>query len=539
MEQTPSTHAAFKRAMSLTQSFGHDSPSELSTESRRATTINDFQNSPNQIVSHALLKGDKTHLLRNVFEFRGSDGEDADVAPRKKRKYREQPVEVYENEDITSKEPRSSTKPGDHEYKMLPPACRDLNAHTQASQNSTLPTLPGTSPFGASHCEGDAAQDAAEEFSGIQEPVASNMLSPSPAISSSNDSAVIQKNTVKHVPPEDLDELDMNYPSIDVSTISKPAVLVRKENEKPSDVSTLTANDGLREKPKTRREKRDENVDELGSDDVGIGIAKEQYNPRPSRSRSRRDEELVIPTEFSKRPETATKAKKKSSKRSKTTAFHELIPRDADEEVVEEDDQPLPDKPELKIPKYNGKAESYATNSKQTAAVEGEAVKVPKKQRGRPKKGAERKLFSGDELEKPAQSQSVSDYSTTSDAPKIGKRIRRSKKSLTTVNEVPENDGEDDDHNSEIERQSSPEKATEPLSEVTGNVAPARTPEKAKDSTPPDVANVLLVETPQLSPTNTAKGPTKHSPISTGKVLYRVGLSKRARIEPLLRIVRK
>jgi hypothetical protein len=47
--------------------------------------------------------------------------------------------------------------------------------------------------------------------------------------------------------------------------------------------------------------------------------------------------------------------------------------------------------------------------------------------------------------------------------------------------------------------------------------------------------------TPTPQPQTTTKGPTKHSPInpSGGKVKYRVGLSRRATISPLLKIVRK
>lgn len=60
--------------------------------------------------------------------------------------------------------------------------------------------------------------------------------------------------------------------------------------------------------------------------------------------------------------------------------------------------------------------------------------------------------------------------------------------------------------------------------------APPQTPQK-QDPNP---------STPVAGNTNARKGPAKHSPISsTGKVPYRVGLSKRARIAPLLKIVRK
>ncbi|KAJ6133926.1 hypothetical protein N7523_000248 [Penicillium sp. IBT 18751x] len=63
------------------------------------------------------------------------------------------------------------------------------------------------------------------------------------------------------------------------------------------------------------------------------------------------------------------------------------------------------------------------------------------------------------------------------------------------------------------------------------------------DQTPvpdaPDEPTNPLPQTPQPD-TQTRKVPNAHSPISsTGKVPYRVGLSKRARIAPLLKVVRK
>lgn len=68
------------------------------------------------------------------------------------------------------------------------------------------------------------------------------------------------------------------------------------------------------------------------------------------------------------------------------------------------------------------------------------------------------------------------------------------------------------------------------LEESAGNVSKILSPSAERMVSP---------ETPKKSTKAPDKGPDKHSPISSGKVGYRVGLSKRARIEPLLRIVRK
>jgi hypothetical protein len=65
------------------------------------------------------------------------------------------------------------------------------------------------------------------------------------------------------------------------------------------------------------------------------------------------------------------------------------------------------------------------------------------------------------------------------------------------------------------------------------------------ETTSPDPLNLPPTKkerTPEVSESilPTSKGPDKHSPIAkTSKVPYRVGLSRKARIAPLLKIVRK
>jgi hypothetical protein len=60
---------------------------------------------------------------------------------------------------------------------------------------------------------------------------------------------------------------------------------------------------------------------------------------------------------------------------------------------------------------------------------------------------------------------------------------------------------------------------------------------------PPPPEPQTTKETPTQTPTkrevDKEKGPDKHSPLQSGKVPYRVGLSRRMRIEPLLKIVKK
>jgi hypothetical protein len=62
-------------------------------------------------------------------------------------------------------------------------------------------------------------------------------------------------------------------------------------------------------------------------------------------------------------------------------------------------------------------------------------------------------------------------------------------------------------------------------------------------STPPTKTNTTVVtELPALAQTPTKdskKGPDQHSPLQSGKVPYRIGLSKKTRIAPLLKMIRK
>lgn len=86
------------------------------------------------------------------------------------------------------------------------------------------------------------------------------------------------------------------------------------------------------------------------------------------------------------------------------------------------------------------------------------------------------------------------------------------------------------------------------LFEIDSNKQPslqtARTPPAKKNSgsslvtTPTGVAanNPPSSQTPRK---NSKKGPDQHSPLQSGKMPYRIGLSKRTRIAPLLKIIRK
>ena len=74
------------------------------------------------------------------------------------------------------------------------------------------------------------------------------------------------------------------------------------------------------------------------------------------------------------------------------------------------------------------------------------------------------------------------------------------------------------------------------LSEVTPNTSPKKTYQLDDNNVPGNTMTATGLQTPKKQ---TLSGPGSHSPINSGKVPYRVGLSKSARIQPLLRIVKK
>ena len=293
---------------------------------------------------------------------------------------------------------------------------------------------------------------------------------------------------------------------------------------------------------------------EPGSDDLGIGLPKDQYQPRPSKSRSGRGgEEVIEPVDFSKRPEAVAKKKSKSLKRSKTTALDALTPKTEDHGSQEEHNHEI-SHPTFKdsgaapeqIPKLPHdqvvEKKKISEDHEKKALVAPKTSEKPvstKKQRGRLKKEPVAKISD----EKTIDTQHIEEISSNktpkptvpSKKPKKGPKTKTTPLPLSkeTVNE---SDDELGDVDAMIH---SPHKI---LQETDGNGTLSRSDEKARSklpSPPPDAETVVPPQTPPKATSSASKGPDKHSPISSGKVGYRVGLSKRARIAPLLRIVKK
>lgn len=300
-------------------------------------------------------------------------------------------------------------------------------------------------------------------------------------------------------------------------------------------------------------------ADDLGSDGIAVGLPKEEYHPRPSRSRSKRnDEDLIIPESFSKRPEAL--AKKKASKRRKTTALAKASPK----VEVEDDDDEDPDvtivparkmdkakkdiEPVVLLPTEDaepeeGKAEHAeqadlpVEKSKPVAEEAPASEKAPpgspaKKKRGRPKKPSTDPVAD----EAPQDEQVLIDNDEgLPDLLELTKTTmsKRGRKKKTDQDETPAilNDNTDE---TDVGPHEDDNNIGTHLSRSEGNRQVI-----AKDANASQLSPAKLTTPPETPRKSASKGPDKHSPLNSGKVRFRVGLSKRARIEPLLKIVRK
>ena len=290
----------------------------------------------------------------------------------------------------------------------------------------------------------------------------------------------------------------------------------------------------------------DEPVDELGSDDNAIGVQKEQYQPRPSKRRSGGEHtEIIVPTDFSKKPEAIGIGKRKT-KRHKTTAFQELLPKaeDEDEEVKMVHD-PRFEIPEKKPPKtFTVRDQPDVERNDDTTEIRHEAHPEPKqaaqvteqKKRGRPKKLVTN--LSEEILVDGVEANHDQDDAET-EKPVISATAKKSrKKTKTKETPMPIIDEQDRNIDGAPAADLIEDLPANILNETHGNIALSKLTVKPLPKVSPVKANAAP-ETPRKSTAPALKGPDKHSPISSGKVAYRVGLSKRARIAPLLRIVRK
>lgn len=219
-----------------------------------------------------------------------------------------------------------------------------------------------------------------------QQPSSSaSVISPSKTIT-------VERSTVKkaHLEGEDWeDELSLDPPISYTTGSNHPIVLL------PQQANDDTKRDGSNNITKVVKDV----PTDLGSDDIAIGMPKEQYRPRPSRSRANAAD-LVAPVDFSKRPEAVAKTTvkpKRKNKRCKTTCFEELRPAkdemEEDEDLVEQNkglDIPIwkdiVPEPQLDIDIEGARGVKSVAVEDDTSTEPEATIQRPKKQRGKPKK---------------------------------------------------------------------------------------------------------------------------------------------------------
>ncbi|KAL9029706.1 MAG: hypothetical protein Q9196_002084 [Gyalolechia fulgens] len=287
-------------------------------------------------------------------------------------------------------------------------------------------------------------------------------------------------------------------------------------------------------------------VDELGSDDLVPHLPKENYQPRPSRSRSALTaDEVIIPEDFSKRPEALAKSKK-TPKRRKTTAFEEAS------EAVE------PPAMQQQDPGIQAHAKRVLASVSESREESSPQLSLPrKKSRGRPKKDAlpeeqptAPSIPGIPSAGEDADLKPVSPVKQVGVAPVPAKRGRKRKTPAAKCDENPAQDilPESKTHFGEKNTGLLTETA---LAESDPNIQPfamyedesstmqaqikhAET-EQASDRSPRDSASPVKLKTEEQRSASKANSSAKLESKST----YRVGLSKRQRIPSLLRVVRK
>lgn len=284
--------------------------------------------------------------------------------------------------------------------------------------------------------------------------------------------------------------------------------------------------------------------DGLGSDEIAIGLPVEKYNPRPSRSRSgQANVDLFIPEDYSKRPETLTKKRKKN--RRKTTAF-ERLRHDSEEEIdifqVREPivliNSPIKEKVALQELDNNLVSKTPIDSLPQLQDTEHVSKPLPSKKRGRPKKLVQEPMGESNQLKN--QDDDLSEVpghnSNTISSPTRPPHKKRKAPPDPSAYNASDSDSsplsdEENETNSDQPRRDTTVENKKDLS-TPHLPSPSSTNKSLSSPTKPPMP-------PPETPQKAVKGPDKHSPLNTGKLSHRVGLSKRARIEPLLKIVRK
>ncbi|KAI4105122.1 MAG: hypothetical protein LQ345_007244 [Seirophora villosa] len=308
-------------------------------------------------------------------------------------------------------------------------------------------------------------------------------------------------------------------------------------------------------------------LDGSGPDNLMPDLPQENYQPRPSRSRSAlTSDELLIPEDFSKRPEAHAKSKGKT-KRRKTTDL---------EGSKQEHVNYLPDFASItskKGPKgdrdddvhdekvisaegdYHEHGEEIEGNKREPARGLSPQPAPTKKPRGRPKKdnAASNPILDSSLMDAPPTSENSLRESSSPTKPANAtvthaKRGRKSKKASAA---------KEDNLVAPPEMHNSKDSAVAPeqvLVEFSHNIQVSSTSELgvAEKHSTPDIPMAMSKDSDKSSSearqekraqdakVEEHKEPVKPNAMTPeGKSVYRIGLSKRQRIPSLLRMVRK
>ena len=509
-----------------------------------------------------------------------------------------------------------------------------INARSQQSNPSTWPTIPNTTPtkptstdlsggnsFGTNDFLNYTNEDSVvADHQGSPQNQGSNDLDDKPTSSTKDDSGQVDAQN------------ELSFPSAG-SSKTDPLLSLQKQQAR-----VLPARD------------------ELGSDGPAIDLPEDQYQPRPSRSRGTQNEkDLLIPENFSKRPEDLVKGKRKARNRRKTTALEKPTPKvELDEEDEEEAKMPTTAIPKLWPrlkgwypydnetdwedfqKKHPGQAaavdqqwEQYWAKEEEMKAKQAQADPSPKKRgRGRPKKQATEPVETIDDQDRDKVLEVIQDAAKIPSMQEDGNKRDLPTDEAAAERDLDENSADDeeptkrsrkrkantmqvasDDENDEHTEAPAPEEATPKAPKPRGRkkrktdeatapadsdhettvteatqstkAPPKKRGRKKKSELPPVSAPVILpddddeeplqpgndaeptdqppnilsqskgsntnVPPPPVSPAKLTTPPTTppktakpvHSPLNSSQVKFRVGLSKRARIAPLLKIVRK
>lgn len=299
-------------------------------------------------------------------------------------------------------------------------------------------------------------------------------------------------------PADTHDELSLPAVAVEISTVKKKRGRPKKsslaEDDTDDELAASQDSGSEKQKPEKKRPGRPKKAaanDTAGGDDVTIqGDTNAEHGPEVS---------------------FAEESKKTKMKRSKTADAILQKPRASasDEDVISVESKPIP-----------SQAKDQNGTSKPTEA-------------------------NPSETQQSAQTTSAETNLESEENPTTKKRGRKRKKTTeqlapepdeaTKENQPPEQPSKTPattkSHEVEAERHDTPDP-------TTGTTLPT-TPKEPTPRTPQNTEETKSAPNTNANP-RSSKGPGQHSPISsTSKVPYRVGLSKRARIAPLLKVVRK